>query len=132
MTKTFAEMDAQERRNWAIGYLLVAVGTGRFHNAVDTVIRTITAEVREETRREWVKEMEESPNFLRLTAKEQTVLAELASLCRTVQYDIRTKRELADPQIAEKLTDLLVRFDNVSPQDFDSMYDKLHRTGANA
>lgn len=68
---------------------------------------------------------------LRLTPSQQNVLAEFCSLARSVQYDINTAGHPSAERIGEKFIEILERFD-FTPQNFDRLYDLLHRSGANA
>lgn len=68
---------------------------------------------------------------LRLSGREQEFLARLCLHLRSYQY-----RGLAgEPMPASQLEDLLVeeveRF-GMEPTELDDLYDRLHRTGANA
>lgn len=77
---------------------------------------------------------------LRFTPKEQNVLAELCSICRSLKYEMDTR--FAQPgysaqqidtrlqEAGEQLMDLLDRFE-VSPQMYDDLYDRFHRAGVN-
>lgn len=67
---------------------------------------------------------------LLLTAYEQDAIANLAQVCKSVHWimigdgDLTTLR-----QVLEAFPDVIERFDRIR---WDVIYDKMHRTGANA
>ncbi len=75
---------------------------------------------------------------LSLTSNQQSCLAEICELARTELYRLQTSNDIQYTNqelqnIGRRFDDLLLQWADVgiSPQQFDEMYDKLHRTGAN-
>lgn len=62
----------------------------------------------------------------------QNVLAEICSMCRSIKYNQLTKQtHLNDSYyIGAELEELVEKF-QLSPQDWDKLYDILHRSGWN-
>ncbi len=70
---------------------------------------------------------------LSLTSQEQEFLAEVCSLCRDVAWNLNGPEATWEgvDVLCTKLSDLVIRF-GFSPQKFDHLYDRLHRTGTNS
>jgi hypothetical protein len=70
---------------------------------------------------------------LKLTAKEQEILAEICQLCSYIKYDIDVG-ELPTFEITEKTDTLLeiIEKSEFNSQKWGSLYDRLHRTGENS
>lgn len=66
---------------------------------------------------------------LNLTCGQQDCLADFCSLARRVRYAVLTNGLMGN--LEDQFMEILERWD-FTPQEFDAMYDKLHRTGANA
>ena len=67
---------------------------------------------------------------LNLSAAEQNALAEFCTLARSVKYALDTNGETYAKDTHESVCDLVERH-RLSAQDYDRLYDKLHRSGAN-
>lgn len=67
---------------------------------------------------------------LKLSGKEQEFFADLCSHLRSVRYQYEIGKPMTGDEIADRLYDILDRYD-LSPQDLDHLYDRMHRTGAN-
>lgn len=71
---------------------------------------------------------------LNLTSSQQSLLAEI---CRLVSDVVRTNDDWSDVppveavKVVDQILEVVERFD-ASSQTFGILYDKLHRTGANA
>ena len=69
---------------------------------------------------------------LNMTSVQQSLLAEICSIVADV---VRTNEQDVTPaeavRIVDQILDAAARFD-ATPQTFGVLYDKLHRTGANA
>lgn len=68
---------------------------------------------------------------LQLSSKEQSVLAEICSLCRSIAWDLANNDEENARISSENLLDHVIR-SGFTPQQFDSLYDRLHRSGSNS
>lgn len=68
--------------------------------------------------------------LLNLTARQQTILAELMPTLRRVIYCWLTSKPVDNDALATEISDWADRY-GISPQELDQLYDKLHRTGAN-
>lgn len=68
------------------------------------------------------------PNPLNLSAGQQNALAELAVLMASVRY-AHSKDTTATQEHTETLDEIADRWDQLN---WGELYDKLHRTGANA
>lgn len=77
--------------------------------------------------------MVNDPSVLKLTAGEQSWLAELASKARSLKYNYGQGKETSDNDLQELGLWFLTHVveNNRTPQQFDDMFDKLHRSGAN-
>lgn len=69
---------------------------------------------------------------LKLTSGEQSLMADLCSLLRGVKYDGAIGKQPDCQTLGERVCDILERYDWCSPQQFDSLYDRFHRSGANS
>jgi hypothetical protein len=75
-------------------------------------------------------------NPLRLTGREQEFLAQLCCELRGWLYQHLLSEEgrgraMVPEELDDRLLTLMLRFDQ-TPQLLDGLYDRLHRTGANA
>lgn len=71
---------------------------------------------------------------LKLTANEQEFLAEVCATLSSLLYISNTKGDLPNETLqnaSEKMLDSADRY-RFTPQTLSSMYDRLHRTGANS
>lgn len=68
---------------------------------------------------------------LELTSRQQTALAEICSIMRALVYKTEGDEVIDGAALASNLYDIAERF-QMSPQDFDLLYDRLHRSGANS
>lgn len=68
---------------------------------------------------------------LNLSSAQQTFLAELVFRLRGHRYQHACGRDISETEIGEDVFDLMLRFEHLSAQDYDQMYDKLHRSGSN-
>ena len=66
---------------------------------------------------------------LRLSAYQQDALAELATHCAAIAYHWREHNRQPTEEQLERFTDTIDRFDRIN---WGDLYDRLHRTGANA
>lgn len=67
---------------------------------------------------------------LKLSAYEQSAVAELCSVMKSAHWQLfGIKQPLVSEKIADDVYDVLLKFENVK---WDVLYDKFHRTGANA
>lgn len=62
---------------------------------------------------------------------QQNVLAELCSICRAIKYKELINSSSDSMEVGDEIKDLVERF-NITPQQWDEMYDVLHRSGWNA
>jgi hypothetical protein len=68
---------------------------------------------------------------LELTSRQQTVMAEICSVMRALVYATNTEKVIDGAKLADDLFAIAERRE-MSPQDFDELYDRFHRSGANA
>ena len=66
---------------------------------------------------------------LKLSQRQQDALADLCTLAAAVKRRIDVEREYPSPEMADRLGEIVERFDGIN---WGEMYDKLHRSGANA
>jgi hypothetical protein len=73
---------------------------------------------------------------LKLTARQQTLLANIAAEVRGKLYDVQTRDGLTQEDwdlLCKALGDEILRKAlDTKPQEWDEMYDRLHRSGANS
>lgn len=81
---------------------------------------------------ELLKHSEEMRVPLNLTSGQQSVLADMCSLSRKVIYRNDSGSPMSDEEVGLEFYNILGRYFSFTPQSFDAMYDKLHRTGSNS
>ncbi len=75
---------------------------------------------------------------LKLSPSEQEFLGEFCSIARSVKYKILTydswefDAESINKELGNEIFELLMKYDWLTPQKLDSLYDRLHRTGENS
>lgn len=68
---------------------------------------------------------------LKLSSYEQNALADLCSICRSIKYEMDCDKDVDMKNLTEDIGNLVLRYDRLTPQRWDIMYDILHRTGEN-
>lgn len=66
-----------------------------------------------------------------LTSREQSFAADLCSLLRNWLYKHQIGRPMSPEKLDDHLVDIVERY-QITPQNLDQLYDRFHRTGANA
>jgi hypothetical protein len=68
---------------------------------------------------------------LTLTSRQQSAMADLCSVMRSLVYNAGNDRAIDGDRLVDDLCAIADRY-QLSPQDFDTLYDRFHRSGANA
>lgn len=68
---------------------------------------------------------------LKLTSREQSALAEICSVLRRWLYEEIVSPPMKAEDLRERIATVLERFE-LTPQQLDALYDRLHRTGSNS
>lgn len=66
---------------------------------------------------------------LLLTVNQQNAIAELAMVCKSLHWSLFGKEEQPTHEQLAEVLDVITKFESVK---WDVIYDKMHRTGANA